>query len=227
MKAVIFDVDGTLLDSVDLHAKAWQEAFAEYGYQFSFDKIRSQIGKGGDQLLPEFLSPEDVQQKGKAIEKRRGAIFKEKHLSQVRAFPDVRPLFQRLREDGWTLALASSAKEDELKTYEKIAGIDDLLHSEVSSDDAKASKPEPDIFHAALERLGEVAPGDCVVVGDSPYDAEAAGKAGIRSIGFLCGGFPPADLEKAGYEKLYPSPRDLLDTYEESVFYLERPGAER
>ena len=225
VKAVIFDVDGTLLDSVDLHAKAWEEAFAEFGHQFSFEKIRSQIGKGGDQLLPEFLSDEDVEQIGKKIEKRRGEIFKEKFLAEVRPFPEVRRLFQRLQADGWKIALASSAKEEELKIYEKIARIDDLLASEVSSDDAKASKPQPDIFHAAIKRVGHVKPGDCVVVGDSPYDAEAATKAGIRSVGFLCGGFPATDLKKAGYEKLYQGPTELVQAYSESIFHRERPGA--
>jgi HAD superfamily hydrolase (TIGR01549 family) len=218
MKAAIFDVDGTLVDSVDLHAKAWQEAFEHFGHRFAFEKIRSQIGKGGDQLMPVFLSKEEVEAKGKKIEKYRGDLFKKKYLGEVTAFPLGRALFERLMKDGWKIALASSAKKDELQTYKEIAGIDDLIKTETSTDDAEKSKPHPDIFQAAMKRLGDVAPQDCVVVGDSPYDAEAAGKAGIRAIGFLCGGFPEEDLRRAGCEEIYDGGADLLRRYEASAF---------
>ena len=226
-KAIIFDVDGTLVDSVDLHAKAWQEALAHFGHNVPFDDVRSQIGKGGDQLMPVFLSPEELDEKGDELEKYRGDLFREKYLSQVKSFPQVRELFQRLLADGWKLALASSAKERELQVYKKIARIDDLLDTETSSDDAEKSKPHPDIFQAAMKRLGKVAPADCVVVGDSPYDAEAAGKAGVRAVGFLCGGFPDQDLRRAGFETLYLGAADLLAHYENSLFHRERPHPSR
>jgi HAD superfamily hydrolase (TIGR01549 family) len=224
MKAVIFDVDGTLTDSVDLHATAWQQTFRHFGHSIPFDKIRSQIGKGGDQLLPFFLSKNEVDAKGEEIEKYRGDLFKKEFLQKVKAFPKVRDLFERLAADGWKLALASSAKKDELKIYEDICRISDLLHTKTSSDDAEQSKPHPDIFNAAMKRLGHVAPEDCIVVGDSPYDAEAAGKAGIRAVGFLSGGFPEEDLLKAGCEVLYQSPADLLQKYVQSLIHNERPG---
>ena len=224
MKAVIFDIDGTLIDSVDLHAKAWQDAFRYFGHEFAFEKIRSQIGKGGDQLMPVFLTKEEIEARGKEIEDYRGKLFKREYLHSVKAFPQVRALFERLLADGWKLALASSARKDELKTYQKIADIADLLEAETSSDDAEASKPHPDIFQAAMKRLGSVAPEDCVVVGDSPYDAEAAAKAGVRSVGFLCGGFPEVDLRGAGYETIYRDAADLLAHYERSLFDCERPG---
>jgi len=219
MRAVIFDVDGTLVDSVDLHAKAWVDAFAHFGHDVSFEKVRMQIGKGGDQLLPVFLSKEQLTREGKAIEQWRGDHFKRVYLGRVTGFPKVRDLFQRLISDGWKVALASSAKQDELEVYKKIARIDDLLDTETSSDDAEKSKPHPDIFQAALNRLG-ASPEDCVVVGDSPYDAEAATKAGIPAIGFRCGGFPEAALTAAGYQALYQSPADLLASYEASTFHL-------
>ncbi len=215
-KAVIFDVDGTLIDSVDLHAKSWQDAFAEYGRTIPFDDIRSQIGKGGDQLLPMFLSEDDIEAFGEELEERRGAILNERYLPKVQAFPRVRALFEHLRAAGMDIALASSAKEDELETYKKAANIEDLIDEQTSSDDADSSKPHPDIFLAALKRLGNPDPRDVIVVGDTPYDAEAAGKAGLRTIGVLCGGFPGDGLWEAGCIAIYQDPADLLARYDGS-----------
>lgn len=213
--AVIFDVDGTLLDSVDLHARAWQDAFRERGRDISFATLRKQIGKGGDQLMPEFLSDGDLEAFGHELEERRGEILKERYLPQVTAFPEVRALFERVRAAGLRIALASSAKTDELQTYKDVAGIADLLDAETSSDDAEHSKPEPDIFVAALRKL-RLEPADVVVVGDTPYDAEAAGKAGLRTIGVLCGGFPENDLRQAGCIAVYRDPADLLAQFDQS-----------
>ncbi len=222
-KAVIFDVDGTLIDSVDLHAKAWQDAFGEYGREIPFDDIRGQIGKGGDQLMPVFLSKDDIEAFGAALEKRRGAILKERYLPKVQAFPRVRALFEHLRAAGLDIALASSAKEDELETYKKVADIGDLIDEQTSTDDAESSKPHPDIFLAALKRLGNPDPRDVIVVGDTPYDAEAAGKAGLRTVGVLCGGFPEESLRKAGCIAIYQDPADLLARYDGSP--LSEPPA--
>ena len=130
MKAAIFDVDGTLVDSVDLHAKAWQKAFAHFGHDIPFDRIRSQIGKGGDQLMPVFLSNEELRSEEKDLEKYRGKLFREEYLPKVKGFPQVRELFQRLLDDGWKLGLASSAKGKDLETYKRIAHIGDLLDAE-------------------------------------------------------------------------------------------------
>src|SRR5690348_8117526 len=126
-EAVIFDIDGTLLDSVDLHAQAWQEAFREFGYEIPFADIRSQIGKGGDQLLPVFLHGKDLEEKQKPLQDFRSKLFKEKYLSRVKPFPCVRELFKKVRDGGQKVALASSAKPDELKTFERIAEIEDLV----------------------------------------------------------------------------------------------------
>ncbi len=158
IKAVIFDVDGTLVDSVDLHARAWQEAFDRFGKKIPFEQVRSQIGKGGDQLMPVFFSKQELEEFGEEMEKFRGDLFKREYLPRVKAFPDVRELFERVRREGQRIALASSAKEDELKTYKKIARIEDLVEEETSADDAEKSKPHPDIFEAALAQLGDVKP---------------------------------------------------------------------
>ncbi len=118
--------------------------------------------------------------------------------------------------DGKQIALASSAKDEELQQYKKAARIDDLIDTETSSDDAEKSKPHPDIFEAALQRLGNIGPEHVVVVGDTPYDAEAASKAGLRTIGVLCGGWPEADLRRAGCIAVFRDPADLLAQYHRS-----------
>ncbi|HKQ51027.1 MAG TPA: HAD family hydrolase [Pyrinomonadaceae bacterium] len=217
IKAVIFDIDGTLVDSVDLHARAWQEAFRRFGKEIPYERVRHQIGKGGDQLMPVFFSAEELDRFGEELEKYRGELFKREYLSRVRAFPRVRELFLKLKGEGKRLALASSAKEEELGVYKKIADIEDLVEEETSSDDADKSKPHPDIFEAALERLDDVEAAEALVVGDTPYDAQAAGKLSLRTIGVLCGGFPEAELRASGCVQIFKGPADLLARYEESL----------
>ena len=216
LKAIIFDIDGTLVDSVDLHARAWQEAFRKFGREVEFERVRHQIGKGGDQLMPVFFSEAELERFGEELEKYRGELFKREYLSQVRAFPQVRELFERIRRDGTRIALASSAKKEELKTYKEIARITDLVEEETSADDADKSKPHPDIFEAALDVLGDVSADEALVIGDTPYDAEAAGKINLRTIGVLCGGFPEAELRAAGCTNIYRDPADLLARYDAS-----------
>ena len=215
-KAVIFDVDGTLVDSVDIHAEAWRDAFADFGHTFDLKAIRDQIGKGGDQLLPVFLSPEEIERDGEKLEEHRGHILKERYLERVRPFPSVPELFRRILDDGRQVALASSAKDEELQFYKDRAGIAELIHTETSSSDAERSKPHPDIFQAALGRLSGVRPQDAVVVGDTPYDAEAAAKAGVPTIGLLCGGWTEEKLRDAGCVAVFKDPADLLARYEQS-----------
>lgn len=215
-KAIIFDVDGTLVDSVDLHARAWVEAFAEFGRPQDFDAVRRQIGKGGDQLMPVFLTAEQIDAIGEKLQAYRGRIMKERYLPEVKAFPGVRALFERLRSDGRQIALASSAKQDELVTYKRIADITDLVGEETSSDDADKSKPHPDIFQAAIARLKGVEAADMLVVGDTPYDAEAAAKAGLRTVGLRCGGWSAAELTEAGCIATFADPAELLARYVET-----------
>ena len=216
-KAVIFDVDGTLVDSVGLHAQAWVDALGEFGHAVSFADARRQIGKGGDQLLPVFLGQAEIAAKGEALQKRRGDILQERYLPQIKSFPQVRELLQRIEAAGLRIALASSAKGEELQVYKRLANIEDMVEIETSSSDAEKSKPHPDIFQAALRKLGDaVQAADAVVVGDTPYDAEAAGKAGLRSIGMLCGGWSEAELREAGCIAVYRDPADLLAQFDQS-----------
>jgi HAD superfamily hydrolase (TIGR01549 family) len=218
IKAVLFDVDGTLVDSVDLHAQAWIDAFREIGHDIAFHEMRAQIGKGGDQLIPVFLPAEELEEKAKPLETRRSEIFRESYLSKVQAFPEAAELVKRVDKAGLRTALASSAKDDELAALKRIIGIEDgRLDAETSSSDAERSKPFPDIFEAALAQLPGVSPDETLVIGDTPYDAEAAAKAGIRMIGMLCGGFSKEELVAAGCIAIYRDPAHLLAEYDASL----------
>jgi HAD superfamily hydrolase (TIGR01509 family) len=202
------------VDSVDLHAEAWQRALAEFGKEVPFEKVRSQIGKGGDQLLPVFFSDEELERIEKEISDYRSNLFKKEYLPRVTKFPGGRELILRLLQEGKKVALASSAKGDELDSYKQIAEIDDLIETETSKDDAEKSKPHPDIFEAALEKLGHPPSNESIVIGDTPYDIEAAYKAGLRTIAVRCGGFPEETLN--GAVAIYDGPADLLALYEQS-----------
>ena len=217
IKAVIFDVDGTLIDSNALHAEAWQRAFARYEKDVAVGDIQKQIGKGGDELMPVFCTDEELSRFGTELETYRNELFKNEYLSRVKPFPMVRELFQRIKDDGKQIALASSANEDELEEYKKIANIEDLVEKSTSADDAEKSKPEPDIFEAALKLLGNPALENVIVIGDTPYDAEAAAKAKLKIVGVLCGDFPEKDLREKGCVAIYQNPSDLLENYKKLV----------
>lgn len=215
-KAAIFDVDGTLLDSVDLHALAWHEAMVEFGHHVSFEQARSQIGKGGDKLIPHFLSADAQREHGKEMEEWRGKRFKSEYLPLVRPFSAVPHLMRRVRDAGLRIAVASSAKKDELDKYLDIAGIADLVNVTTSADDVEESKPAPDIFEVVLEKLN-IGGDEAVAIGDTPYDAEAAGKAGVQTIGVLCGGFTEVSLRQAGCVQVYPSLAAMLACFGDSL----------
>lgn len=216
IRAVIFDIDGTLLDSVDLHAQAWKETLKHFGKEIPFEDVRHQIGKGGDQLLPVFFSQEELDRLEEEVLDYRSRLFKRDFLPKVRPFPKVRELFSRLVNDGLRIALASSASEEELTAYKAIARIDDLVDEDTSADDANKSKPHPDIFEAAFKGLKDIARDQAKVVGDTPYDAQGAGKAGLhRIVGVLCGGFSESELLAAGCSQIFCDPADLLARYAE------------
>ncbi len=215
-KAVLFDVDGTLVDTVDLHARAWADTFRRFGVEADLDEIRRQIGKGGDQLLPGLVPPAILEAKAEEMQAFRAELFKREYLPQVRAFPGVRALFERIHAAGQTIVLASSGEAEEVKEHKRIADIADLIDDETTSADAERSKPFPDIFEAAFAKLGLAERSDAVVIGDTPYDAEAARGAGLATIGVLCGGFTERSLRQAGCMAVYRDPQHLLDEYDES-----------
>jgi len=217
IRGALFDVDGTLIDSVDQHASAWRDAFREFGKRVTKDEVRSQVGKGSDQFLPVFLTREEIKRFGKELVERRGKVYLKRYFRTVKPFPKVKELLRTIRSAGVRVVLASSAEESELKKYVKLAGIGNLIESYTSSEDAQKSKPHPDIFQAALKKLGKVRKREVVVVGDSPFDAQGATRAGLKSIGFLSGGFTRAQLRRAGVCEIYRDPADLLKRFNRSI----------
>jgi HAD superfamily hydrolase (TIGR01509 family) len=215
LKAALFDIDGTLIDSVDLHAMAWQEAFSKFGHAVTLAEVRRQIGKGGDKLIPVFLPRTAQADHGKELEAWRSRRFKTEYLPLVRPFSAVPRLLQRARHEGLKIAIVSSAKKDELGTYLKIAGIAELVDVTTSSDDVDESKPAPDAFVVTLHKLG-LRGDEAIAIGDTPYDAEAAMKAQIRAVGVLSGGFAEDDLRRAGCTDIYPGPAALLSCFDHS-----------
>jgi beta-phosphoglucomutase-like phosphatase (HAD superfamily) len=215
IRAVIFDLDGTLVDSNELHVLAWQETFRHFGKEIPLERLREQIGKGGDQYLPVFLNEQEMREFGAQADEYRGEIFKKKYLSQVRPFPKVRELFERVRAEGRKIALASSGKEDEVRHYEKIAEIEGLVDCMTTADQVAQSKPKADVFIAALRILG-VLPGEAIAMGDTPYDVAAAKKIELPVIGLLCGGFPEQALRDEGAVAIFRDPADLLERYYQS-----------
>ena len=216
IRCVLFDVDGTLIDTVDFHAWSWERTFRQFGKEVRFRAIREQIGKGSDQLLPAFWSDEELQRLGDELRNYRGALFRREYLPRVRPFPCVRELFEQIRGDQKRIAVASSSKRDELEKFLEIARVADLIDVKIAADDAERSKPHPDIFEAALRAIGGADPREAIVIGDTPYDAQAASAAGLAMIGLLCGGFPEDALRGAGCLAIYRDPADLLQRYAES-----------
>ncbi len=216
VKAVLFDVDGTLVDTNDLHADAWRQSFLHFGIDIPPGEIRQQIGKGGDNLIPSLL-PSLSEEQRKEIEDYRSDLFQRDYLPRAMPFPGVRALFERIYADGITIVLASSSDAEEVHFHLGLIGASDLVEATTSRTDVGRSKPCPDIFEAALEKA-EVGAADALVVGDTPWDMISAGKLGIRTIGFRSGGFPDEVLTEAGASALYDGPEDLLVRYEQSFF---------
>lgn len=218
VKAVLCDIDGTLVESNWLHAAAWRDAFAVADIVVDLEDARRQIGKGGDELIPVFVP----WWKRKAIEEPlkayRQLIFRQDYLHQVKPFRKVRELLEQMKEKGIAISLASSAHKSELDVYKNIANIEDLVEESSSADDAKRSKPHPDIFEATLKKLG-LSPKEALALGDTPYDAEAAGKASILTVGVTTGGWSEKELLHAGCIEVYKDVEDLLANFERSAFY--------
>jgi len=212
-RGVILDIDGTLIDSNDAHTRAWVDALAEEGKDVPFEKIRPLIGMGGDKVLPEISDIEKDSEVGKRLSERRSQIFKEKHLPQIQAFPQVRELIKALQQKGIKLQIATSAQENEVGDLLRVAGVPEIADKKTTSDDAEKSKPDPDIVEAALEKIG-LGPEEVVMLGDTPYDVEAAKKAGVKSFAFRCGGWwKDADFKDAA--GIFDGPADLLEHLDE------------
>lgn len=215
IRGVILDVDGTLIDSNDAHAHAWVDAFTEAGIQVEYEQVRRLIGKGGDKLMPEVSGIEEDSEQGQHIAERRREIFTTRYLSTLKPFPGTRDLLVRMRDAGLKLVVASSAEGEELEQLLKIAKAEDLIEEQASSSDADESKPDPDIVQAAIQDSG-FKPEELLMLGDTPYDIEAATKAGVRTVALHAGGWQDQDL--AGAIAVYQDPADLLAHFDESPF---------
>jgi HAD superfamily hydrolase (TIGR01509 family) len=220
LRAVIFDIDGTLVDSNDAHAHSWVDTFREADYEVPFETVRPLIGMGGDKLLPKTIGKKHDSKEGKALSERRSEIFRQKYLPGLRALPGSRALVERVRADGLKPVVATSAKDEELQGLLEAAKVADLMEEKTTASDAKRSKPDPDIVEAAIEEAG-LQPSDMVMIGDTPYDVEAASRAGVRIIGFRSGGWGDDDLK--GVVEIYDGPEHLLELYSSSL--LGKKGA--
>ncbi len=198
LKGILLDIDGTLIDSNDIHARCWVEAFEHFDKKIAFDVMRLQMGKGGDLLVPDLLNAREMRSFGKKLNKYRGELFKKKYMDAIKPFPRIREQLETLHGRGIKLALASSANPDEVEYYTDLLAIGDLLGGSTSKEDAKSSKPSPEIFEAALEELG-TASGRTLVVGDTPYDILAAHRAALPVAAVMCGGFERELLSKAEF----------------------------
>jgi HAD superfamily hydrolase (TIGR01549 family) len=176
VKAVIFDIDGTIIDSVGAHIEAWRRTFARFGKEVSDEEIRRQIGEGSDDMLPVFFSPDELHRFRPDLEKYRGELFRREYLPSLKAFPKVRELFERIKNDGKKIALASTAKGEQVNIYKEIAHISDVIDCAVCSEEVAESKPHGDICRVALQKLGNPTPAKVISIGDTAYDAERSKK---------------------------------------------------
>ncbi len=215
LRAVILDVDGTLIDTNDAHAHAWVDVCHEFGHEVAFGEVRRMIGMGGDRVLPSLTGLEEESETGEKMKERRGEIFRQRYLPSCQPFPRARELLERFRDDGLQLVVATSASKDDMTALLKAADVADLIQAKTSSSDAEQSKPAPDIVEAALENAG-CEPSEAVMLGDTPYDVQASGRAGVRCVALRCGGWDDAALSDA--VAIYQDPADLLERYHTSPF---------
>jgi HAD superfamily hydrolase (TIGR01509 family) len=214
VKAVVLDIDGTLLLSNEAHARAFFEAASRLGIAADFATILRLIGKGSDKLIPEAFGFDSESDLGKKLETLKGKLFKTSYLSTVKPAPGARQLLMRLRQDGIKLVIATSASAEDVASLLERAEVKDLVDDTSSADDVEASKPEPDVVTAALKKI-DAKPDAAVMLGDTPYDVEAAQRAGVSIIAVRCGGWTDQDLR--GAVAVYDHPADLLAHYDESL----------
>jgi len=213
LKVVLLDVDGTLLDSNEAHALCWQAVLQRHGFVCSYDEVRPLIGMGADKVLPQLTGLQENDPLAVRIAKERTELFLKRYLPGLSPTPDARALIEKIIAAGLRPVVATSAG-DELPALLKQAGIDDLIELSATSNDAERSKPDADIMVAAL-RLANVQAAEAVMIGDTPYDVAAAGKAGVDCIALRCGGWW---LDSAlAPAHLYDDPSELLRGWSLSV----------
>ena len=218
LRGVLFDIDGTLVDSNEAHARSWVDTLREAGHEVPFDVMRAMIGMGGDKVLPSAAGIEIESDVGKKLAARRWEIFQRDYLLDLRPTPGARELVQRMKDDGLELIVASSASGNELGALMEAANVADLFDKTTSSSDAEDSKPDPDIVQAAVRKSGHD-PESLIMLGDTPYDVQAAIGAHVNLVGLLCGGWTAIEL--SGATAIYADPADLLKWYDASPFAVK------
>jgi len=214
LRTVLLDIDGTLIDSNDAHARAWVDSLRAHGYVVSFEQVRPLIGMGGDKVLPELTGLDPESGEAKRMSETRSELFLKRELPSLQPTRGVRPLLEHMLAVGLQLTVATSAKADEVRAVLEQAGVSDLIQLASSSDDAERSKPDPDIVQAAL-RLSRSQAAHSAMIGDTPYDVEAATRARVPAIALRCGGWWD-DAALAGAAAIYDDPADLVAHFEES-----------
>ena len=214
LRTVLLDIDGTLIDSNDAHARAWVDSLRDHGYVIPFEEVRPLIGMGGDKMLPILTGLDPDSGEAKRLSETRSKLFLERELPTLRPTKGARALLEHLTSIGMELVVATSAKSSEVQSLLEQAGVADLIPLASSSSDADRSKPDPDIVQAALRKSGSLA-ARTVLVGDTPYDIEAAGRAKVPSIALRCGGWW-SDEALRGATAIYDDPAALLARLEES-----------
>jgi HAD superfamily hydrolase (TIGR01549 family) len=204
-RAALLDVDGTLVDSNYQHALAWYRAFRRSGIVLPLWRIHRHVGMGGDQLVPALVGERVDEERGEEIRGLRGEEF-QRLADEIEPLEGSRELIADLKERGLTVVLASSAPQAELDRYLELLDARDLADCWTTDDDVESTKPEPDLVRAALEKAGTE---DALMVGDTPWDIEAARKAGIETVCVITGGFSEQELREAGAAAVYESVADL------------------
>jgi HAD superfamily hydrolase (TIGR01509 family) len=205
--AVLLDVDGTLVDTNYLHVHAWVQAFIAAGHPVDAWRVHRAIGMGGSQLLAELLG-DDADRLGERATEGHTARYAEL-APLMRVLPGARELVRALAVRGARVVLATSAAPEEVTRLRAVLDLEDVLHDVTSSKDVDAAKPEPDLVHVALRAAG-VEADEAVFVGDSVWDAVAAGRAGVTCVGLRSGGVSAAELREAGAVEVYDDPEHLL-----------------
>ena len=213
-RAVLFDIDGTLVDSNDAHVEAWCRAFAQEGFHFDRATIHAQVGKGGDNLVPSLI-PDALEEVQDRVDHAHGEIYKRDYLGNVQPFPHARDLLERTSKAGKAVVLASSGSRLEVDHYIQLLDAGGIIDGATSKDDVGHSKPCPDIFEAALKQAG-VSSGEAIVVGDTPYDIRAARRTGVQTIALRSGRFPESVIEAESPVAIYDDAADLLAHFETS-----------